>query len=90
MIQRRQVLFINIEERTRRKRRRNEKGKARKEKRKKRKVVDNDEYGSDDTVILDNEDIELDAKAAQDKEVQDDESLTLIRTDFIGGVELII
>lgn len=77
--------IINIEEKNRRKRRRTEKRKAWKEKREKKEVVDKNEYDSDNMVILDNEDTELDAKA-----VQDYESLTLIRMNSIGKVELML
>lgn len=77
--------MINIEEKNRRKRRRTEKRKAWKEKREKKEVVDKNEYDSDNMVILDNEDTELEAKA-----VQDYESLTLIRMNSIGKVELML
>ena len=80
---------INIEERTRRKRRRRDKKKAKKEKQvKKRKVVDKSEYDTDDTVI--NEDTDLVPKTVKDKEVPDDESLTLKRTDSIGEIEIML
>ena len=55
-----------------------------------KKVFHKSDYDTDDTVILDSEDTDLVPKTVQDKEVPDDKSLTLKRTDYIGEVELML